>query len=208
MSQTGAKCRIVRQQKEEHWHAYVAEHRKATVEHSNSMTTGKTLVEGHRACDIAAKHSEVLVQTGSSHRITARALQEWYQQGRVPGAAPKKPGRKANPNVQTLVDAVKSHAKMQQIDGHSMKPKELSGLMKSATLGTPLESKTETDKQLEKLLLRTRQGNNRLGSSVGESIAQNRSVWLTEGNVAHSLVGWEMFLVGMSLDGWESCVRN
>mmetsp|Transcript_1811 Transcript_1811/g.4625 ORF Transcript_1811/g.4625 Transcript_1811/m.4625 type:complete len:197 (+) Transcript_1811:212-802(+) len=33
---------------------------------------------------------------------------------------------------------------MQQIAGHSMKPKELSGLMKSATLGTPLESKTET----------------------------------------------------------------
>ena len=109
------------------------------------------MVEGHHACDIAAKHSEVLIQTGSSLRITARALQEWYQQGRVPGAAPKKPGRKANPNVQTLVDAVKSHAKMQQIDDHSMKPKELSSLMKSAmALGTSLESKMETDKQLQK----------------------------------------------------------
>jgi hypothetical protein len=193
----------LRQKKEEHWRAYVAQHCKATVEHSHSMTTGKTLVEGHRAVDIAAKHSEVLVQTGSSHRITARALQEWYQQGRVPGAAPKKPGRKANPSVQTLVDAVKSHAKMQQIDGHSMKPKELAGLMKSATLGTPLESKTATGKQLEKLLRRTREGDNGLSSRVGESIAQNRSDWLTEGNVAHSFDGWENFLVARGFGEWK-----
>ena len=38
----------VRQQKEEHWRAYVAVHRTATVEHSSSITTGKTLVQGRQ----------------------------------------------------------------------------------------------------------------------------------------------------------------
>ena len=38
----------VRQQKEEHWRAYVAVHRTATVEHSSSITTGKTLVLGRQ----------------------------------------------------------------------------------------------------------------------------------------------------------------
>jgi hypothetical protein len=194
----------MRGQKADHWDAFVAAHRKATVEYYDSKATGKTLVEGHRALDIAAKHSKELVEAGSKYVITARSLQEWYQQGKPPGAAPQKRGRKSNPEVQTLVEVVKSHAKLSQIDGNSLKPAELSTLMKSATLGTPLEPKTQSGAQVAKLLRRTRQGENRLLSRVGESIAQNRSDWLTEGNVTHSFDGWEKFLVAQKFGEWKT----
>ena len=62
----------MRGQKADHWDAFVAAHRKATVEYYDSKATGKTLVEGHRALDIAAKHSKELVEAGSKHVITAR----------------------------------------------------------------------------------------------------------------------------------------
>jgi len=198
----------VQEKKVEHWDAYVAAHRQATVEYSNSKATGKTLVHGHRAFDIAAKHSKDLIESGSKHIITARSLQEWYGQGKPPGAAPKKRGRKPDPSVETLVDVVKSHAKMKQIEGSSVKPRELSTLMKSATLGTPLEQKTQSAKQLEKLLRRTREGENRLSSRIGESVAQNRSDWLTEGNVAHSFNGWEKFLVTNGFGQWKTHPRT
>jgi hypothetical protein len=194
----------MRVQKAEHWVAFVAAHRKATVAYSHSQATDKTLVRGHRAVDIAAEHSKDLIEAGSKYLITARSLQEWYRQGKTPGAAPKKPGRKSNPGVEALVDVLKSHAKLQQIEGGSMKPAELSTLMKSATVGTPLEPKTQSGAQVRKLLKRTRQGENRLFSRVGESIAQHRSDWLTEGNVAHSFDGWEKFLIAQDFGEWKT----
>ena len=89
----------VREQKREHWDGFVAAHRAATLEYNNSLTTGKTLIIGHRPCDIAEKHTAALIKSGSPHRITARALREWFKQGKAPGVAPKKPGRKPDPKV-------------------------------------------------------------------------------------------------------------
>lgn len=101
-----------------------------------------------------------------------------------------------------MVDTLKSHAKMQQIDGNSMKPQELSTLAKAATAGTPLEPKTQS--KMKKLLKRTREGANKLCSRVGESIPSHRSDWLTEGNVAHSFDGWEQLLVASKFGEWKT----
>ena len=189
-----------RQQKADQWSAFVAAHREATVEYAKSVSTGKTTRHGHRALDIAARHSKGL----AAHTITARALQEWYRKGKPAGAAPRKRGPKADPKVQVLVDVVKSHAKMQQLDGNSLRPVELSALVKAATTGTPLEPKTQSGAQVKKLLRRTREGDNRLSSRKGENIASNRSDWLTEGNVAHSFNGWETFLVVRGFGEWKT----
>ena len=62
---------------------------------------------------------------GSPYAITARALTEWHQQGKQPGAAPKKSGPPPDKKVQVLVDTVKSFAKVSQLEGDSQTPAEL-----------------------------------------------------------------------------------
>ena len=78
------------------------------MEYSLYSRTSKHLQPGQRAADVAAKHSRPLEAAGSPFSITALALQEWIRKGKEPGTAPRKPGRKADPKVEVLVQAIQS----------------------------------------------------------------------------------------------------